>query len=119
MLRRTVLIVLTLLPMAAFALTLDGARAQGLVGEDWTGYIAAVSPNPSKDVQALITEVNAKRRTAYEKGGWARARCSTRRRPARISGWKGSPGRRNRSQARTRSRTGLTSALSGNTTRSM
>jgi uncharacterized protein YdbL (DUF1318 family) len=45
MLRRIVLLAVMLLPMAAFALTLDEARAQGLVGEDWTGYIAAVSPN--------------------------------------------------------------------------
>jgi uncharacterized protein YdbL (DUF1318 family) len=67
MLRRTILIVLTLLPMAAFAVTLDEARAQGLVGEDWTGYIAAVSPNPAKDVQALVAEVNDKRRAVYEK----------------------------------------------------
>ncbi len=41
-LRRIVLLALTLLPMTAFALTLDEARAQGLVGEDWTGYVAAV-----------------------------------------------------------------------------
>ncbi len=67
MLRRIVLLALMLLPMAAFALTLDEARAQGLVGEDWTGYIAAVSPNPSADVQALVAEVNAKRRAVYEK----------------------------------------------------
>jgi uncharacterized protein YdbL (DUF1318 family) len=66
-LRRIVLFALTLLPLTAFALTLDEARAQGLVGEDWTGFIAAVAPNPSKEVQALVSEVNAKRRTVYEK----------------------------------------------------
>ena len=67
MLRRFVLVFLTLLPMAASALTLDEARAQGLVGEDWTGYVAAVSPNPSKEVVELIAEVNGKRHAVYEK----------------------------------------------------
>ena len=67
MVRRLVCAFLILVPMAAFALTLDEARQQGLVGEDWTGYVAAVSPNPSKEVQALVTEVNDKRRAVYEK----------------------------------------------------
>jgi len=67
MVRKLVCVFLMLLPMAAYALTLDEARQQGLVGEDWTGYVAAVSPNPSKDVQALVADVNAKRRAVYEK----------------------------------------------------
>ena len=67
MVRRLVCAFLILVPMAAFALTLDEARQQGLVGEDWTGYVAAVSPSPSKEVQALVTEVNDKRRAVYEK----------------------------------------------------
>jgi uncharacterized protein YdbL (DUF1318 family) len=57
---------LALLPSVAFALTLDDARAQGLIGEDWTGYVAAVSATPSAEVQALIADVNAKRKAVYE-----------------------------------------------------
>jgi len=66
MIRRFACVFLMLLPMAAIALTLDEARQQGLVGEDWTGYVAAVSPNPSPQVRALVTEVNNKRRAVYE-----------------------------------------------------
>ena len=60
-------VLLLFVPLAAVALTLDEAREKGLVGEDSTGYIGAVSPNPTKEVQALVDDVNAKRRAAYEK----------------------------------------------------
>jgi len=66
MVRRLLCALLLLVPLAAVALTLDEARDKGLVGEDSTGYIGAVSPNPSRDVQTLVDEVNAKRRAAYE-----------------------------------------------------
>ena len=66
MVRRLVCVFLMLVPLAAFALTLDEARQQGVVGEDWTGYVAAVSPNPSKEVQAVVADVNDKRRAVYE-----------------------------------------------------
>ena len=58
MVRRLVCVFLMLVPLAAFALTLDEARQQGVVGEDWTGYVAAISPNPSKEVQAVVADVN-------------------------------------------------------------
>ena len=51
------------LPSAA--LDLDAARAQGLVGEQSDGFVGAVSASPSADVQALVSQVNAKRRAAY------------------------------------------------------
>ena len=51
------------LPSAA--IDLDAARAQGLVGEQSDGYVGAVSASPSADVQALVADVNAKRRAAY------------------------------------------------------
>jgi len=66
MIRRLLSIVLACMPLVAFALTLDEARAQGLVGEDWTGYVAAVSANPSAEVKALMADVNAKRKAVYE-----------------------------------------------------
>jgi len=67
MIRRIACIALLLIPGIAFALTLDEARARGLVGEDWTGYVAAVAANPTPEVQALVTEVNAKRKSVYAK----------------------------------------------------
>lgn len=50
----------------ALALTLDEAKAQGLVGEKVDGYVAAVSPTPTADVQALIASTNDGRRKVYE-----------------------------------------------------
>ena len=67
MVRRLMCVLLLLVPLSAVALTLDEAREKGLVGEDSTGYIGAVSSNPTKEVQALVDDVNAKRRAAYEK----------------------------------------------------
>ena len=48
------------------AQSLDQAKAQGLVGEKVDGYIAAVTANPSPEVQALIQTTNDGRRRAYE-----------------------------------------------------
>ncbi len=65
-------ITLLLLPLAlllavpAGALTLDEARAQGLVGERADGYVGVVA-NGSGEVQALVNNVNSQRRAAYAK----------------------------------------------------
>ena len=67
MVRRLIWVVLLLVPMAAFALTLDEARQQGLIGEDSTGFVASVSPQPNAEVRALVDDVNAQRRVVYEK----------------------------------------------------
>jgi uncharacterized protein YdbL (DUF1318 family) len=68
MVRRLFLTLFLLAPLSAWAaLTLDDAKQSGLVGEDASGYIAAVSNKPSKDVQALVADINAKRRTEYER----------------------------------------------------
>jgi hypothetical protein len=48
-----------------FAMSLDEAKAKGFVGEKASGYLGAVS-TPSEEVQALIADVNRKRRQAYE-----------------------------------------------------
>src|SRR5688572_8767705 len=50
----------------AFAITLDEAKAQGLIGEKVDGYVAAVIANPSAEVQALIDSTNDGRRKVYE-----------------------------------------------------
>ena len=50
---------------APFALTLEEAKTKGLVGEKASGYLGMVGAG-SGDVQALVGDVNQKRRQAYE-----------------------------------------------------
>lgn len=50
----------------AWAGPLDDAKAAGLIGERPDGYVAAVQPSPPPDIAALVKEINAKRRAAYE-----------------------------------------------------
>ncbi len=52
-----------LLATPAYALDLHQARATGLVGERLDGYVAARKDTP--EVQALVNEVNAKRKQEY------------------------------------------------------
>jgi uncharacterized protein YdbL (DUF1318 family) len=52
--------------LPALALDLDEARAKGVIGERVDGYVAAVKEKPSDEVKALVAEINAKRRAAYE-----------------------------------------------------
>ena len=59
--------VLALASPVAFAIDIDEAKAQGLVGETMTGYLAAVKVPASAEVQALIDDVNAKRKAAFER----------------------------------------------------
>lgn len=54
---------LTALP--ALALSLEEAKAKGLVGERTNGYLGAVSPSQT-EAHALVEDVNLKRRQAYE-----------------------------------------------------
>jgi uncharacterized protein len=67
MMRRFGWMLLLLVPLTAWALTLDEAKQAGLVGEDASGYIAAVSTKPSKEVKALVDDINARRRAEYER----------------------------------------------------
>ena len=50
---------------AAFAQDLGTAKSQGLVGETSSGYIAAVGS--ASGVDALIKDINGKRRAQYQK----------------------------------------------------
>lgn len=50
---------------SAFALSLDDAKAKGLVGEKTNGYLGTVHPS-NAEAQALVEDVNRKRRQAYE-----------------------------------------------------
>ena len=54
------------LPMPGWGLTLEEAKAQGLVGEKPNGYVGVVPPNAPADVQALTNDINQKRRQTYE-----------------------------------------------------
>ncbi len=47
----------------AHALDLDQARAQGLIGEQVDGFAGVVTPSP--EANALVADVNARRRAAY------------------------------------------------------
>lgn len=49
----------------ASAISLEEAKAKGLVGEKPNGYLGVVTPS-GPDVQALTNDVNQKRRQAYE-----------------------------------------------------
>ncbi|HYE37846.1 YdbL family protein [Methylocaldum sp.] len=51
---------------ASWAIGLDDAKRQGLVGEQPNGYLDAVVPDASADVRALIADINTKRRQKYE-----------------------------------------------------
>jgi uncharacterized protein YdbL (DUF1318 family) len=55
----------TAVASSAFALSLDEAKANGLVGEKANGYLGAVN-SANAEAQALIEDVNQKRRQAYE-----------------------------------------------------
>ncbi len=51
----------------AWAIDINSAKDQGLVGEANTGYLAPVRQPASAEVQALIKDVNRKRRAQFER----------------------------------------------------
>ncbi len=57
---------LVLLLQNAWAIDLHSAKAQGLVGEANSGYLAAVNRKVSSEVMALIADVNAKRKAKFQ-----------------------------------------------------
>lgn len=50
---------------SVFALDLQTAKEQGLVGETDTGYLGAVKSSP--EVAALIVDINAQRKAEYQR----------------------------------------------------
>nr|WP_067298417.1 YdbL family protein [Marinobacterium profundum] len=56
----------SLLVTSAWALSLDDAKSQGLIGERSNGYLGIVVSNPSGDVKALVADINSKRKQAYQ-----------------------------------------------------
>lgn len=52
------------LSFSVFALDLDEAKSQGLIGETLSGYMEVVSGNG--EAAALVAEINAKRKVQYQ-----------------------------------------------------
>ena len=52
---------------SAWAIDINSAKNQGLVGEARTGYLAAVKSPASAEVKALIASVNGKRKAQFER----------------------------------------------------
>lgn len=50
---------------SAWAISLDDAKNQGLVGEDSSGYLGLVVQN--SEAKAVVEEINAKRKAQYLK----------------------------------------------------
>jgi uncharacterized protein YdbL (DUF1318 family) len=50
----------------AWAIDIHDAKDQGLVGESQSGYLAAVKSPASAEVNALIADVNNKRKAQFE-----------------------------------------------------
>lgn len=53
----------TFIASAAFALSLDDAKQQGLVGEQITGYLGTVKA--TAEASALVADINGKRKAKY------------------------------------------------------
>src|SRR5499426_1990261 len=62
----TLLLGVLWLPLPGWGLTLEEAKTQGMVGEQPDGYLGIVQPGASAEVQALVNDVNQKRRQMYE-----------------------------------------------------
>lgn len=60
-----ILFVAVFTPLSAFALSLDQAKSQGLVGETPSGYLAAVQAGG--EAEPLVVDINQKRKTEYGK----------------------------------------------------
>ena len=54
------------MPVPSWGLTLEEAKTQGMVGEQPNGYLGVVRPGASAGVQALVNDINQKRRQTYE-----------------------------------------------------
>ncbi len=62
----SILMLTMLFSMAAFAVTLQEAKEQGLIGEQRDGYVGYVVEAIPADVRELVEQVNAERRSRYQ-----------------------------------------------------
>lgn len=53
--------------MVAFAADVDTAKSNGFVGERADGYLGVVDQSAASDIKALVRDINARRRTEYER----------------------------------------------------
>ena len=63
---KLIFILIALSPAAALAVDLQQVKNNGLVGEQLNGYLGLVSANATAEVQALVADVNARRKAKYE-----------------------------------------------------
>lgn len=65
---KTLLVCLSIvLGVSASASELTGLKTSGLIGERMDGYLGIVQTDAPSDVHARVTEVNNKRRAAYQR----------------------------------------------------
>ncbi|MFC6669315.1 YdbL family protein [Marinobacterium aestuariivivens] len=57
---------LSLLALPAWALSLDEAKDQGLVGEQVNGYLGIVVDSPDSALRSLVADINRQRKEAYQ-----------------------------------------------------
>lgn len=50
----------------SWALSLNDAKAQGLIGERSNGYLGIVVSRPDPAIRVLVEDINRKRRAAYQ-----------------------------------------------------
>ena len=62
----TLVLGLLCMPVPSWGLTLEEAKTQGIVGERPNGYLGVVRPGASAEAQALVNDINQKRRQTYE-----------------------------------------------------
>ncbi|MDD2463164.1 MAG: YdbL family protein [Desulfobulbus sp.] len=62
-----VFMTLWLVSQTAFALDLQTAKSQGVVGETPTGYLAAVNKAGGNEVSQLVQSINQQRKQEYQK----------------------------------------------------
>lgn len=55
-----------LVSSVVFAADLQGAKSQGLIGEQLNGYLGVVASSVSGEVKALVADVNSKRKKKYQ-----------------------------------------------------
>lgn len=60
-------VLISVIAAPAFAISLDEAKAKGLVGERLDGYIGAVSSAPTADITSLVATINSARKSEYAK----------------------------------------------------
>lgn len=65
LIRYAPLMLVLVFSLQALALNLDTAKRRGLIGEQPNGYLGVVKATP--DAVELVSEVNKKRRRAYER----------------------------------------------------